>query len=63
MLLPALGHTELKEHYIYIHTYTHTFTDPISTQVGLDMEFVKNRVDCIMQSSQNTETQMRYKVT
>jgi hypothetical protein len=29
----------------------------MSTQVGLDMEFVKNRIDCNMQSSQNTETQ------
>jgi hypothetical protein len=41
----------------YIHTYTHTFTDPISTQIGLNMEFIKNRVDCNMQSSQNTEIQ------
>jgi hypothetical protein len=46
-----------------VHTYTYTFTDPISTQVELDMDFVKNRIDCHMQSSQNTDRQMRHKAT
>jgi hypothetical protein len=30
----------------YIHIYTYTFINPTSTYVGLDMEFVKSRVDC-----------------
>ena len=40
--LPTYVHTFTYTHiYIYIHTYT--FTDPPSTQVGLNAEFVMKR--------------------
>jgi hypothetical protein len=36
----------------YIHTYTYSFTDPSSTQVRLNVEFVMKRSKLYMQSSQ-----------